>query len=208
MATAAELTALRVRTGQLLMGPACQRINFFWGGNHIDSAGFVFIALALLSPSRGNQGISFRVRPQPPHVGAAYDPAINTVDFPTVGFGASIAWEKLSIVHEMTHAVIDETSPGHHTRAVHDEVCAYVAGALFNIYSAADSHAGPFPYTPSPGSVYAAAHAVGMSIQDAPGFAISPTIVNPLRLAILASPTYTFLHAHPGTSYDNNGVRL
>jgi len=54
----------------------------------------------------------------------------------------------------------------------------------------------------------AAAHAVGMSIQDSPGSAISPTIANPLRLAILASPTYRFLRAHPGTPYENNGVRL
>jgi hypothetical protein len=208
MPTAVELSALRARTQQLLMSPASQNIDFYWGGNHVSGSTFVYIAVALASRPNTRRGISFVVRPQPPNVGASYQPANNTVEFPTIGFGLSDPWEKMSIIHEMTHAVIDEISPGRRTRAVHDELCAYTAGALFNIYSAGNPHAGPYPFTPAPDSVYSAAHGVAMSIQDSRGFAISPVVANPLRQAILASPTYTYLHAHPNYSYSNNGVSL
>ena len=208
MATAGELKALRDRTGALLLSPACQKVDFYWGGNHITGGGFAFVALATASRPQGRHGISFVVRPQRAHVGASYDPASNTVSFPTVSFGASDPWEKQSIVHEMTHAMIDEMSHGKHTRAVDDELCAFVAAGLFNIYSAANPHLGPFPYAAPAGSIFATAHGVAMSVQGNAGYAISPTVAHPLRQAILASPTYTFLHAHPSHSYSNNGLSL
>ena len=94
------------------------------------------------------------------------------------------------------------------TRAVDDELCAFVAAGLFNIYSAANPHLGPFPYAAPAGSIFATAHGVAMSVQGNAGYAISPTVAHPLRQAILASPTYTFLHAHPSHSYANNGLSL
>lgn len=208
MTDAAILDALRSRTSQLLMSAACQRIDFHWGHNHIDGSAFSFIALSLITKPKGQHGISFVVKPQPPNVGASYDPATNAVEFPTGSFGTSDAWEKMSIIHEMTHAVIDATSPRGSLRAVHDELSAYTAGALFNIYSAANPAAGPYPYVAAPNTIYSAAHAVALSIQASPGTAIDPNTASPLRLAILSSPTYTYLHAHPNYTYGNNGVSL
>ncbi len=208
MATQAELDALRGRTSQLLMSAACQRIDFHWGRNHIDGSAFSFIALTLITKPKAQHGISFVVKPQPPNVGASYDPGSNRVEFPTASFGSSDPWEKMSIIHEMTHAVIDLKMKRNSLRAVHDEICAYTAGALFNIYSAANPAAGPYPYVAAPSTIYSAAHDVARAIQGSPGTAINPTTVNPLRLAILASPTYTYLHAHPNYAYGNNGVSL
>jgi len=199
VATSPDL-ALRTRTGEILMSAPCQRIDFHWAHYHIDGSGFSFVALATLS--RGSKGVHFKIEHQPTGVGARYFPSTNMFSVPTANFGVSDAWQKMALVHECTHALIDATHAKQHTRSIHDELAAYVASALFNIYSA-PSQSGPFPYTPV--GIFAAAHQVALNIANATGYAISPTIAAPLRQAILQK---NVLYPHPNSSYDNNGIRL
>jgi hypothetical protein len=58
-----------------------------------------------------------------------------------------------------------------------EETAAYVAGALFNIYSA-PGLSGPYPFTPATGSIfhYQTAHNVAMQIAATPGVALNPQI--------------------------------
>jgi hypothetical protein len=92
------------------------------------------------------------------------------------------------------------------TRAIDDELAAFVAAALFNINSA-PSPTGPFPFNTTT-QPYAAAHQVALNIANNKGYAISPIIANPLRQAILSHPTYAHIHANPKITYSNNGLIL
>jgi hypothetical protein len=103
----------------------------------------------------------------------------------------------MSIVHESTHAIADELGRTH--KGVDEEAAAYVAEALYNIYSGSPFTAGTL--------ISAAAHNAANTIWGKPGYAIDPTQMAPLRAAILKSPAYKNLKTHP--NYDNSdGVKL
>ena len=200
--------ALRNRAGALLMSTACQNIDFRWAGIHVDGSSFSFIALAMLNKATHSPGIHFRVEHQPAGVGASYDPQTNTFSVPSTSFGSVSPWEKQAIVHECTHALIDATSGKRKTFSIHDEMAAFVAGALFNIYSAPNL-TGPFPFvSPTGDTIGIAAHQVALGATSNKGYAISPITMDPLRKAILASKNYAPLKQNPRIRYGNNGVRL
>ena len=60
---------------------------------------------------------------------AMYLPSSNSFVFKSAGYGSG-AFEMMPIVHESTHAVIDARKSK--TLMLANEVCAYIAGALFN----------------------------------------------------------------------------
>ena len=181
--------------GDILMSSACQQINFYWAGQHIDGSGFCYIALALTSG-----GIKVLEGTMPVNVGAFYSPDKNTITIPS-SFDFSVDSNKMSIVHESTHAIQDAEIKGQ-LRGVDAEAAAFVAGALYIIYSGSS-------YSPTPGGThpaFAIAQGIAQSISGNPGYAIDPTTMAPLRTAILGDPTYQFLSAHP--NYTEDGVSL
>jgi hypothetical protein len=192
---------MRTRFGQILMSAACQRINFHWGPLHPDGSAFSFIALALASKPPKGMGVA--VMKLAANRGAQYNPTANRIEVPSAGFGNS-AFDQMSIVHEATHAIADATTKSS-MRGELEETAAFVAGALFNIYSA-PALSGPYPFTPAPGSIFQTAHNVAMQIAATPGVALNPQIASPLRQQILGNPTYAFLKTSP--RYTHNGVSL
>jgi hypothetical protein len=145
--------------GDILMSDACQKINFYWAGMHVDGSGFSYVALALASGG-------------------------------------------MSLVHESTHAMQDAELSGKKVRGVDEEAAAFVAGALYIIYSGSS-------YSPAPGGAhpaFAIAQGIAQSISGNPGYAIDPTVMAPLRAAILADVTYQFLSTNP--YYTEDGVSL
>lgn len=184
-----------------MSGP-CQRIDFHWGRLHPDGSAFSFIALALASTPP--KGIRVIVNSHlPAGTEASYDSVVNKFTVPSAGYGGT-AFQKQSIVHEATHAISDATDKGQILGQL-DETAAYVAGALFNIYSA-PSLSGPYPFNPVGQGLYETAHNVAMQIAATPGVALNPQIASPLRQAVLAHPSYAFLRRTP--RYTNDGVSL
>jgi hypothetical protein len=202
MAANATEIALRSRFGQILMSDPCQRINFRWGRLHADGSAYSFVALALAS--RPPKGIGVIVNPRlPANTEASYDSVTNKFTVRSAAYGGT-AFHKMSIVHEATHAIADATDRGTVLGQL-DETGAYVAGALFNIYSAPSLN-GPYPFNPIGQGIFETAHRVAMQIAATPGVALNPQVASPLRQAVLNHPTYAFLRQSP--RYTNDGVSL
>jgi hypothetical protein len=201
----------------LLMSPAAQKIDFYLDSFHVDGSGLSFVALALASKPHGSHGVTVRLGHVPPDADAAYDPAINTFDFPNANYGATDAWQKSAIIHECVHALRDaqgrklRTSRGTMTTlALSDEAAAYVAGALFNIFDT--TPAGSTPSTPTwavnDPKLLGLAHSIAVTMSTQNGYAVDPRDAKRLRDAIMNDPTYKDLKKAPKTSYENNGVAL
>jgi len=184
------------------MSDACQKIDFYFG-LHVDGSAFSYIALALASTPPN--GIRCNVGGVAANQGANYDTTTNTFNVPSDSFASTNFGEKMVIVHEATHAVADATMPGTHPRGELQETAAMVAGALFNIYSA-PALSGPYPINPAGQGLWETAHNVAMQIAGSPGYALDPNVASPLRLAILANSTYSFLKTSP--RYSEDGVSL
>jgi hypothetical protein len=142
-----EEESTRQRIGNVLNSTPCKRINFFWAGNHISGTCYAYLALALLSPASDQQGIQISVAKQDKGVAAHYDPDTNVLSLRTYNFGYTPK-ERMTIVHEFTHAVIDEFGTSPTTRAVDHEIASYIASFLYNVYSSADPANGPYGYEP------------------------------------------------------------
>ncbi len=124
-----KYAGLRQSIQNVLMSNECQSIDFSLDGIHIDGSGYSFVALALISAGRSQNNIRIAVKHMPKGVGAQYDPSTNTFEFPRPGYGTTDA-EKLTIVHESTHALIDARKK--RTTMINNEICAYIAGAIYN----------------------------------------------------------------------------
>lgn len=153
-ATQAELEALRSRIGQILMSPQCQKINFTFDNVYIDGSSFSYVALSSLQKSGFKVQINATQSSE-----AMYSPNTNTFVFKKAGYGnATHPFEMMTIVHESTHAVID--AKGRKTLMLANEVCSYIAGALFNQFRK-DMELSSFDDGTQPaGGIYREAHEV------------------------------------------------
>ena len=113
------------------------------------------------------------------------------------------AFERMAIVHECTHAVTDQMRRHPTILARSDEVMAFVAESLFNVYEGS-----PFA-PPATDAIMTAAHRIARSIQNTPGAVIGPPAdLQALETAITQSPTYSFIRFNPGFRYHNSGLPL
>ena len=131
--TPAEENALRQRVGNILMSKPCQRINISVDRVNVNGSGFSYVALAVLNT------IKFAVGELPANSEAQYSIGFNTFRFPHAGYGvggANAAFERQTIVHEATHAVIDATSSNRSVLKMTHEMAGLMAGALYNAFSA------------------------------------------------------------------------
>ena len=53
--------ALRAKVAAILMSPAAQKIDFYLDDIHVDGSGFSFVALALINPPKGQNGVTFAI---------------------------------------------------------------------------------------------------------------------------------------------------
>jgi hypothetical protein len=153
-ATKAELDALRGRIGQILMSPQCQKVNFTFDSVYVDGSSFCYVALAGLS------GSGFKVQVNAAQSSEAmYLPSSNTFVFKIAGYGSSAKpFEMMTIVHESTHALIDAKK--RRTLMLANEVCAYIAGALFNQFRKDEGLQSFDGSTQPSGGIYREAHEV------------------------------------------------
>ncbi len=118
-------------------------VNFTWAGEHVGGVGFAYLAIALLSPHVSQSGIGITRFDRPVRgVGAQYSSNYNTLVVPGYDCGKARK-ERVLLVHGATHAHIDEFGVGSSTVTVDHEICAYVAGVLFTVFSCRAPAAGP-----------------------------------------------------------------
>jgi hypothetical protein len=206
--TSPTTLAFRQRISDILMSDSCQRIDFRWGPYHIDGWNYTAVGLALIG---ANHSLHVSVGHMSAHAEATYDPDTNTIRLPhanyaaaTIGTAANpnLAFQRMTIVHECTHAAVDQLRRARHILYRSNEVLAYVGGALFNAYEGN-------PFTPAPTGVYAAARVVAANIKDSPGAIIgAPADVQALETAITQDAAYSFLKTRPHTMTTNSGLRL
>jgi hypothetical protein len=177
-------------------------------GIHVDGAGLTLIALALLTmPSGTDVGLNISIGASSPGATASYRRFTNTFIIRSADFGLANRFERMSIVHECVHALMDFRAPSG-VLAVANEAAAYVAGALFHIYDT----------TPAGGTVrrpswahatqFKKAHEIAAAIRTRPGQVVDPTDAAELRQEILARPVYAGLAQNPQALYVTDGIRL
>jgi hypothetical protein len=212
--SAAEQSLTSV-VSQILVSLPCQRINFCFGDTYVDGSGYYFVALSLASIDNKAKALGVVINTSLPlGTEAQYDPTSNNLVLPKAGYGAT-GFQKMSIVHELTHAVIDSRAPRQITKMLDNETTAYLAGALYNVFSA-PSAAGPFGYQPGPGNpIYIEAHRLATKARrhleewsNSFRYLFNPWDVVTLQNAITASPTYGFIKLNPGGSYGDDGLPL
>lgn len=200
----------RARLIDILKSDACRRIDFTWAGEHIGGTGFAYLAIALLSPHTGQSGIAIKLFERPPRgVGAQYSSNFNTLVVSSYDYG-KLHKEQMLLVHEMTHAHIDEFGVGPSTTTIDHEICAYAAGALFNVFSCTTPAIGPYLWNPGAAThpVWKEAYAVARIIASKAGAGranLSTHDVARLRALILHDRVYRRA-AH--RAHANSGVAL
>jgi len=206
--TSPATLALRQHISDILMSDSCQRIDFRWGPYHIDGWNYTAVGLALIG---ANHSMRLSVGHMRPHDEATYDPDTNTLRLPNANYAAptigtaanpNLAFQRMIIVHECTHAAVDQMRRARQILYRSNEVLAFVGGALFNAYEGD-------PYATVAGDVYDFARVVAANIKDTPGALIStPADVQALENAITQNAAYTFLKTRPHTMIRNSGLRL
>ena len=215
---------LRPLMQSILMSNAAQSINFNLDAIHIDGSGLSFVALALVSPPQGFQGVSLQIAVSNPAAAAFYNPTNNTFFFPSLSYGTNAGTadvERMTILHECIHCLRDtygaqypSQSGGTITRAASEEAAALLAGALFYIND--NQNVGIPPYfasgTTGSGPIYGLAFALAQQLNAFTGTtnenSFSYNYVGQLESAISAFYTNTHLWITPNTMYDNNGLQL
>jgi hypothetical protein len=203
------VAALRSRISDILMSDSCQRIDFRWGPYHIDGWAYTAVALSLVG---ANRSLHLAIGHLTATQGATYAAETNTLRLPSANYAAAnlptgrnanLAFERLAIVHECTHAVTDQLRRHPTILARSDEVMAFVAESLFNVYEGS-----PF-VPPANDPISLAAHRIARSIRNSPGAVIGPAVdVQALETAITQSPTYSFIRFNPRFKYHNSGLPL
>ena len=193
---------MRRRIAELLISAPCQRIDFRWGAEHVMGAQYSALAMSL------NGSSPHRLQEEIGHVEgglARYIIGRNTIRVPMEGFGVGqseyAAYERMSIVHECTHAVFDMARRHPTTNALSNEIMAYIGGALFNL------NAGR-PYHNQSDQLWVIADRIAAGIPPAGGVIGPEADVLALRNAILADPTYAHLRHNPRLRWHNDGVAL
>jgi hypothetical protein len=199
--------------GGILSSPQCQRIDFTLRNNRISGSLYSIIAISSASPNNKTSNFGVKVMPMPAGTEARYNTDNNNMEVPTAAYG-STPFQRLTFVHEATHAALDARGRSSSPPRLLNETLAYIAGALFNVYSAPNV-AGPFPYTPPAGNIYFQAHKLALIIRgnqdrynSESNYSLTQGDVEALQAWIVASPTYHNFFVDPAATYGDNGVKL
>lgn len=138
--------------------------------------------------------IGIKLGPVLAGAGAEYGNGENAFTFPNAAVFTSQTGKKF-VIHESVHAMQDVAGGmlfsergSIFTKEAENEAAAYVAGALFEIYSGV---------TPSSKiGVYVQAAAIADSIKNKPNAAVDTKDSDVLRLLVCAHPVYIFSKSH------------
>lgn len=206
MATTAQERAARDTISNILMSESCQKIDFWWGPYHIDGWGYTAIALALLAREGTPNRLSIRVGGIPADADATYDSDTNIVRLPSWTYATVDPFQRMGVVHELTHALVDMIRRGPRILYSSNEVLAFSAEAMFN---ANEADAGRPSWTAPAGSLYAQAAAFAAPLRTQPGAILGPySAIQDFVRAMANSSTYSFLRRRPDTMTVLSGVPL
>jgi hypothetical protein len=120
--------ALRNRIISLLVSPSVLKIDFRLAKYRVNGYGFR-VVIGLLNM----RAIRVVIDPdalESEGADALYHDEDDSYYFPSGMYGMSL-WEKMAIVHESVHAILDAQGGGKYHRAIDNEAAAYVANALY-----------------------------------------------------------------------------
>jgi hypothetical protein len=206
MAESNELKNLREQVGKILTSDACQKINFTLENVRVDGSDYYYVALALLNTTLGPSHVKFEID-STIAAQAQYRIRANTFVFRTAGVAFDKGDGHQAIVHESTHAVIDAKSAKTKILRITNEMAAYIAGGLYNVFTSNNANDN-FP-------IYREAHAIAETMNKqillwnySGAYAISASRVAALRSAILANTLYAALKNDPNATYGDDGLPL
>jgi hypothetical protein len=200
---AGEAQLLQRIVGILNSDPV-QKINFSFRKVRVSGSDYGFVALAMVGKA-SKVKYNFSVIAG---AAATYQPANNTFSFPSAGYGASSAFERMTIVHECTHAVIDaKRSSLGSIPQLDNEISAFIGGGLFNVFDGSN-------YAPSGAGVYPEAHKLTTKIAATINryhftntYSVDDSSAQPLSAAIVNNPAYSG-KISPTSPYGDNGLGL
>lgn len=203
---------MATKIANLLMTPQCQKIDYMLNETWVSGSLYSFIALSIVSPLNNVSNIGVTVKAMPVGTEAQYIIASNNIEVPSQTYG-STPFQRMTFVHECTHAALDARRSKYALPRLLNETCAYISGALFNVYLAG-SASGPFGFNPGAG-IYAEAHKLAIKMRknqdrfsNAFTYALYQSDVAALQNAIKASPTYAGFFDDPAETYGDDGVDL
>jgi hypothetical protein len=176
------------KVSRVLLSPECQRINFRRGKQHINAKAYRAVVFALID-SRIHLYEADAAHKLDQGVEALYREGSETMII-RPHLSLHRVYNRMTIVHESTHAVQDAELAGVWTWRLDKEAIAFIAEWLYNIYSSPDRN--KLRHKPDPDDpIEVTAVEIARSLADRPG--ASPDLAAMRRLgdAIYANPTYS-----------------
>ena len=206
MAELNELKNLREQVGKILTSDACQKINFTLENVRVDGSDYFYVALALLNTATRTSHVKFKIDPSIA-ANAQYLIEANTFVFRAAGVAFDQGNGHRTIVHEATHAVIDAKSEKTKVLRITNEMAAFIAGSLYNVFTG--NHAN------TDVQIYRQAHAIAETMNRqisrynySGAYVIHAWQTKALRMAILAHTAYASLKSDPNATYGDDGLPL
>ena len=213
--------ALHQNVISVITSKECKMISFSYEGILINQFKYAEIA-NYMRPYNGFMAfggapITVKIEAQPTGVEAEYDPKNDVVSFPSSNYGVT-PFQKMAIVHEVTHAILDSYGKKYALFRLDNEMIAYIASAMYNINCGS-------PFLANKGTILYEADELVKKIYENEiesknnginifykffSYNISKsnhkTNIYPLRMAIKNSSTYSSLMSNPALTYADNGI--
>ena len=194
--------ALVAKVANVLLSQECQRINFRWGRLHVDAKAYRAVVFAMvdsrinLREARGKYKLDSDVE-------AEYRGATETLII-RPNLHLSRIFNRMTIVHESTHAIQDAELADERVWSLDTEATAYIAEWLLDVYSSPDPrHLKLYPDPDEPIDIIALE--IARSLAGTPGASPDPAAMRRLGDAIFKNPTYSVsMELHPWAR--NDGV--
>jgi hypothetical protein len=191
---------LVAKASRVLLSPECQRINFRWGKQHINAKAYRAVVFAMVD-SRIHLYKADAEHTLDNGVEAVYREGSETMII-RPHLNLHKVSNRMTIVHELTHAVQDAELAGVWIWRLDKEAIAFVAEWLYNIYSSPDRN--KLRHKPDPDDpIEVTAVEIARSLADRPGASPDPAAIRRLGNAIYANPTYSVrMLLHPWVQGD------
>ena len=191
---------LVAKASRVLLSLECQRINFRWGKQHINAKAYRAVVFAMVD-SRIHLYKADAEHTLDNGVEAVYREGSETMII-RPHLNLHKVSNRMTIVHESTHAVQDAELAGVWIWRLDKEAIAFVAEWLYNIYSSPDRN--KLRHKPDPDDpIEVTAVEIARSLADRPGASPDPAAIRRLGDAIYANPTYSVrMLLHPWVQGD------
>jgi hypothetical protein len=191
---------LVAKASRVLLSLECQRINFRWGKQHINAKAYRAVVFAMVD-SRIHLYEADAEHTLDNGVEAVYREGSETMII-RPHLNLHKVSNRMTIVHESTHAVQDAELAGVWIWRLDKEAIAFVAEWLYNIYSSPDRN--KLRHKPDPDDpIEVTALEIARSLADRPGASPDPAAIRRLGNAIYANPTYSVrMLLHPWVQGD------